>query len=119
MASGYQSILYLGDLEDYRLNWYKSFYIIKYTSDNSERFFPKMPMIRLSEMYLIAAEGWMEDDPEHAAELLQTLKQARTKSIVNKQTVTEEMILLEMRKEFVGEGQLFYVYKRLNHEYYR
>lgn len=116
MASGYQSILYLGDLEDYRLNWYKSFYIIKYTSDNSERFFPKMPMIRLSEMYLIAAEGWMEDDPEHAAELLQTLKQARTKSIVNKQTVTEEMILLEMRKEFVGEGQLFYVYKRLNHD---
>ena len=59
-----------------------------------------MPMIRLSEMYLIAAEGWMEDDPEHAAELLQTLKQARTKSIVNKQTVTEEMILLEMRDLF-------------------
>lgn len=116
MASGYQSLLYAGDLEDYRLNWYKGFYIIKYTSDNSERFFPKMPMIRLSEMYLIAAEGWMKDDPEHAADLLQTLKQARTKLLVNKQTVTEEVVLSEVRREFVGEGQLFYAYKRLNHD---
>ena len=33
-----------------------------------------------------------------------------------KQAVTEEILLLEMRKEFVGEGQLFYVYKRLNHD---
>ena len=116
MASGYQASLYAGDLEDYRLNWYKGFYIIKYTSDNSKRFFPKMPMVRLSEMYLIAAEGWMKDDPDHAAELLQTLKQARTKQLVGKQAVTEEILLLEMRKEFVGEGQLFYVYKRLNHD---
>lgn len=116
MASGYQSLLYAGDLEDYRLNWYKGLYIIKYTSDNSKRFFPKMPMIRLSEMYLIAAEGWMKDDPEHAAELLQTLKQARTKLLVNKQTVTEEVVLSEVRREFVGEGQLFYAYKRLNHD---
>lgn len=41
MASGYQSILYLGDLEDYRLNWYKSFYIIKYTSVIVNVFFPR------------------------------------------------------------------------------
>lgn len=40
---------------------------------------------------------------DHAAELLQTLKQARTKQLVGKQAVTEEILLLEMRKEFVGE----------------
>lgn len=67
MAVGFQSSIYEGDLDDYRLNWYSEIYIVKYTSDNSKRFFPKVPIIRLSEMYLIAAEGWMEDDPGHAA----------------------------------------------------
>ncbi len=117
MSSGFQMGIYGADLEDYRLEWFKNGenYICKFNSDNSERFFPKVPLIRLSEMYLIAAEGWMEDDPEHASELLQTFKQSRTPQEVHPQTVTEELILQEIRKEFVGEGILFFTYKRLHH----
>ena len=95
---------------------WKEIYIVKYTSDNSKRFFPKVPIIRLSEMYLIAAEGWMEDDPGHAAELLQTFKQARTHKEVVSQEVTEDVIMREIRKEFIGEGVIFLTYKRLHHD---
>ena len=116
MAVGFQSSIYEGDLDDYRLNWYSEIYIVKYTSDNSKRFFPKVPIIRLSEMYLIAAEGWMEDDPGHAAELLQTFKQARTHKEVVSQEVTEDVIMREIRKEFIGEGVIFLTYKRLHHD---
>lgn len=116
MAVGFQSSIYEGDLDDYRLNWYSEIYIVKYTSDNSKRFFPKVPIIRLSEMYLIAAEGWMEDDPGHAAELLQTFKQARTQKVVVSQEVTEDVIMREIRKEFIGEGVIFLTYKRLHHD---
>lgn len=117
MSSGFQMGMYGADLEDYRLEWFKKGedYICKFNSDNSERFFPKVPLIRLSEMYLIAAEGWMEDDPEHASELLQTFKQSRTPKEIYSQTVTEDLILQEIRKEFVGEGILFFTYKRLHH----
>ena len=75
-----------------------------------------MPIIRLSEMYLIAAEGWMEDDPGHAAELLQTFKQARTHKEVVSQEVTEDGIMREIRKEFIGEGVIFLTYKRLHND---
>ncbi len=116
LPAGFQMGVYEGDLQDYRLEWFKGGnYICKFNSDNDERFFPKVPLIRLSEMYLIAAEGWMEDNPGHASELLQTLKQSRTPKEVQPQTVTEDLILQEIRKEFVGEGILFFTYKRLHH----
>ena len=85
------------------MNWYSEIYIVKYTSDNSKRFFPKVPIIRLSEMYLIAAEGWMEDDPGHAAELLQTFKQARTQKEVVSQEVTEDVIMRKYAKSLSGK----------------
>lgn len=116
LSPGFQMGVYGGDLQDYRLEWFKGgTYICKFNSDNNERFFPKVPLIRLSEMYLIAAEGWMEDNPDHASELLQTLQQSRTPKVVQPQTVTEDLILQEIRKEFVGEGILFFTYKRLHH----
>ncbi|MDE6451570.1 MAG: RagB/SusD family nutrient uptake outer membrane protein [Odoribacter sp.] len=116
MAGGFQIGTYEGDLEDFRLEWFQSLvYIRKFTLDNNERFFPKVPLIRLSEMYLIAAEGWMEDDPAHASELLQVFKQSRTSKEIQSQIVTEELILQEIRKEFIGEGMLFFTYKRLHH----
>ena len=55
----------------------------------------------------------LEDDPGHAAELLQTFKQARTQKEVVSQEVTEDVIMREIRKEFIGEGCMFLFYKRL------
>lgn len=116
MTAGYQGIVYEGDMKDYRLNWFNGLRVVKFTTDGGKRFFPRMPILRLSEMYLIAAEGWMEDDPEHASELLKTFRQSRTEQPVGEQEVTEELILREIRKEFVGEGVLFWAYKRLHHD---
>lgn len=116
MSANFQASVYLADVDDYRLNWFKESFVMKYTSDTEKRFVPSMPLIRLSEMYLIAAEGWMDDDSGRASELLRTFKQSRTKTPVVAEEVTEELLIREIRKEFVGEGQIFFAYKRLNHD---
>lgn len=116
MPASFKAALYEADNDDFRLNWFTQSYIVKYNIGNEKRFVPKIPLIKLAEMYLIAAECWMEDDPAHAAELLKTFRQSRTLRTIQSQPVTEEIILKEIRKESVGEGQLFYAYKRLDHE---
>ena len=59
----------------------------------------KVPMIRLSEMYLIAAESGFNAHKDVAIGLLEELR---------KNEITKEY-----QREFIGEGQLFYWYKRL------
>lgn len=68
----------------------------------------RIPLLKLSEMYLIVAEtGESMDD-------LKYLRRMRgLKNMAPGTTLTEE-IAAEYRKEFVGEGQIFYYYKRLN-----
>lgn len=78
----------------------------------------KIPMIRLSEMYLIAAESYYATDKEVAADFIGTVRLMRGISSDVKSDTYEQLIeevILEARREFVGEGQLFYLYKRLNH----
>lgn len=116
MTPAFKSVIFNNDNEDYRLNWFNQLYIIKYNIDNTKFFFPKIPMIKLSEMYFIAAEGWMDDDPSYAAELMRKLRQSRTKTIINQQPVDIELIVKERRKDFLFEGSMFYTYKRLNHQ---
>ncbi len=80
----------------------------------------RFPLIRLSESYYIAAECLKQSNPERAIELLQTVRNNRGLSLatpLSENLTTEEIqeeIFKEYRKEFVGEGQLFYYYKRLN-----
>ena len=115
MSPGFKPLIYENDNDDYRLNWFDQLYIIKYNVDNTARFFPKMPLIKLSEMYLIAAEGWMTENPAKASSLLQQFKQSRTTKNIVPETVDINVIVKEYRKEFLFEGQLFFLYKRLNH----
>ncbi len=73
----------------------------------------RMPMIRLPEMYLILAQCKMDK----AADYLTEMRQHR--GVSAPVTLTAEADLLdeinkEYIREFVGEGQLFYFYKRLN-----
>jgi hypothetical protein len=74
----------------------------------------RMPMLRISEMYYIAAEC----DPGNAAAYLNTVRQNRgiTQPLPSDMTPEElnAEILKEYRKEFVSEGQVFYYYKRKN-----
>ncbi len=67
----------------------------------------KIPLIRLGEMYLIAAEASGNVD------YLNTLRNARgISSRYNLGSVTEDALDAEYRKEFFAEGQYFYFLKR-------
>lgn len=77
-----------------------------------------MPLIRMTEMYYIAAEclGAQGKDKE-AFDLLNTVRFYRGIAPVYDLKAGEddvqEQVEREYRKEFLGEGQLFYYYKRL------
>lgn len=71
-----------------------------------------IPLIRLSEMYYILAE--CEQDMEVSAKRLSSVREARgLDAITYTETNKEKAITREFMKEFYGEGQLFYYYKRL------
>ncbi len=73
----------------------------------------RMPIIRLPEMYLILAQCQMDK----AAEYLTVMREHRGVSAPVTLTAEEDLlneINKEYIREYVGEGQLFYFYKRLN-----
>lgn len=76
----------------------------------------KVPMIRLSEMYLIAAERRYNDNVNEAVGYLETLRTVRGVPH-NLEGISYDNLLKELtveaRREFVSEGQMFYWYKRL------
>lgn len=76
----------------------------------------KLPLIRLSEMYLIMAESYAEENPTMAASYLDKLTTARNLGNVSETPGFEinNAIFQEYRREFLAEGQLFFYYKRLD-----
>jgi len=75
----------------------------------------QMPIIRISEMYYIAAE--CEPDMATGRNWLNVIRQVRKLSAltsveVNTTTQLMNQIQKEYEKEFIGEGQLWYFYKR-------
>lgn len=74
----------------------------------------KMPIIHLGEMYLIVAECRYRNGGD-ALSVLNTLRTARSASVL--ETMPADFyseLIREYRRELLGEGQLFFVYKRLN-----
>lgn len=75
-------------------------------------------MIRLSEMYYIAAEASFDRDPQEAMDYLNTVRTKRGINIPLPLFLTKDAFLdaliNDARREYVGEGQLFFLYKRLN-----
>lgn len=74
----------------------------------------RIPAIRLSEMYYIAAEA--ESDSQLALGYLNGVRVARLLPTINPATPAEfqNELFKEYRKEFFGEGQLWFYYKRTN-----
>lgn len=77
-----------------------------------------IPMFRLSELYHIAAETLYDTDPGGALELLNILRAKRgctvPLSAIASKSLFQDAIINDTRREFVGEGKLFFLYKRLN-----
>lgn len=78
----------------------------------------RMPMIRVSEMYYIAAEANIET-PNVAVEYLNEVRRHRGIDTDLPTTLNTSEVLLEIekeyKKEFICEGQLFFFYKRNNY----
>ena len=82
--------------------------------DGSEIYRYMLPLVRLSEMYLIAAE--CTGDQEEARQLINELRTHRNCRSLTGSIDVEDVITKEFAKEMIGEGQLFFYYKRLGKE---
>ena len=100
----------------YRANWIatgSNRYFYKYSDmvANGSIQNTMIPMIRLGEMFLIAAES-QSDDLAKGVQYVNAL--CRNRGVANLQTLTPDLLKYEYIRELYGEGQLFYLYKRLN-----
>jgi starch-binding outer membrane protein, SusD/RagB family len=96
----------------------KYYELQKYKRDfESNLHYLMLPAIRLAEMYYIAAESAYDTDPTGAVAWLNAVRHNRgyivNVTVPDKATLIQELVK-EARKETYAEGQLFYMYKRLN-----
>ncbi|AEW00378.1 hypothetical protein A4D02_23920 [Niastella koreensis] len=76
-----------------------------------------LPAMRLSEMYYIASESSYDVNPTQSVEYLNLVRRNRggmQDVVVNSKDQLIQELIKEERKETYGEGQIFYMYKRLN-----
>lgn len=106
-----------GNQDDYRyrVNWVATGanrYFYKYSDmvDTGNICNTMIPMIRLGEMYLIAAET-RSDDIGAGVAYINRLRANR--GVGNVQELTRELLQYEYIRELYGEGQLFFMYKRM------
>ena len=123
LTSDERTKLYEGYTADYRYQYgfasYKSNFLVAkfYQHTLCGRYFQeRLPLIRLSEMYYIAAE--CTSDPKDGVDYLEQVRSHRglTSYSLDRGMSSDKLkeeILKEYKKEFIGEGQLWYYYKRL------
>ena len=115
------------DLDDYRMNLIESSSnketIVKWndigsTKTANQRQYKFIPMLRLSEIYYILSECYVANGfPAEAEEVLKEVRFARDAKRVVTGAPSEEFtkaLIWEGRKEFLPEGQTFFMFKRLN-----
>lgn len=98
---------------------FTALFLQKYKRDDDGNRHPLIaPMLRLSEMYYIAAECTFDADPETAWNYFNRVRYNRGIGTEIHGETAKEIFLSELvkeyRKELFAEGQVFYTYKRLN-----
>ena len=78
-----------------------------------------IPVMRIPEAYFIAAECVFEKDKEKALELFHTVLKKRLNEVYSLPADVDKVrfmdaLVEEYRREFLCEGQLVFLYKRLN-----
>ena len=93
-------------------------YLNKMPAANGDVRYSNVPILRLSEVYLNAAEAaFKSGNTTKAAQYLNDIIKNRTSDTAQQVTaanITLQRILLERRKELVGEGQRFFDAMRNN-----
>ena len=77
----------------------------------------KMTMIKLSEMYYILAECQQATGGDYLATMNEVRSARGLRPVIDAPSNFLNFLTTEFRKDFVGEGQLFFFYKRHNLEY--
>lgn len=92
------------------------YYLTKYNdSESSDTYYAnKVSMIKLSEMYFILAEYQKYKNKSVIAPLNEIRKARGVALLTQEPSDFRSLMTNEFRKEFFGEGQLFFYYKRLN-----
>ena len=118
--------LFNGETDDYRKRYQLSAVnrLMKYAYQNnatSEGILSSnlIPIIRMSEIYYIAAETCFDKDPSEAIDYLMQVKKGRNLRNVDLSGITlksdfMDRLISDARREFLGEGQIFFMFKRLN-----
>jgi hypothetical protein len=93
--------------------------IVKYdaTYNTNAASTKRVALFRLSEMLYILSESYMQSDPVQAVTYLNRARSNRNLQALSTSLSTTEIrseLIKEYQKEFLGEGQLFYLYKRMN-----
>jgi hypothetical protein len=76
--------------------------------------FKQIPMLRISEMYLIAIETAQAAEAQSLWTAFRTSRNILATTLPTDPTLLKIELLKEFRKEFFAEGQAFFAYKRLN-----
>lgn len=136
MSSAYVTALFAGDLDDYRLvGWYNRYndqrYITwmrpkgsSYTANQvAQDQGPLLPVIRFSEMYHIVIECLIHQERvEEAVNILNDLRTNRGAKTKIPTTISGddlmEILLKDIIRETLTEGQTFFMFKRLNRGIY-
>lgn len=77
---------------------------------------PEVPVIRMSEIYYIACESQIYKDKTLALSYLNEVRTARNLPKLNgplTEDQLKEYLIRDARKDFIGEGRMFLMYKRL------
>lgn len=84
-------------------------------------YYPEIPILRLSEVYYVACETMIGVDNAKALGYLNDVRESRNLARLNGSYADDELLeylMREMRKDFIGEGRMFTIYKRLFKEFY-
>ena len=113
--AGTSDIRFVNLWEEVNISYYnRPFYFQKYTQTEKMPTLAKnvIPLIRLSEMYLIAIESSPLADANAYYATFCTARDVTPTTMAN-DSERIDLLVKEYNKEFYGEGQAFYAYKRL------
>lgn len=89
-------------------------YQVVETPANLLQDFKQIPLLRISEMYLIAIETGEQSEAQALWNMFRAARNLVAAALPSDPQQKQVEIIKEYRKEFYGEGQAFFAYKRTN-----